>query len=47
MTMARLGDVASDERTARMVLSILLEPNDPMSGRVMNWLGAMETLRLA
>ena len=45
--MARLSDVASDDRTARMVLSMLVEPNDPVTGRVLTGLGAMETLRLA
>ena len=30
-----------------MALSKLVEPNDPVTGRVMNRLGAMETLRLA
>ncbi|WP_206661073.1 hypothetical protein [Propioniciclava flava] len=42
-----MSDVAGDERTARMVLSMLVEPNDPVTGRVLNGLGAMETLRLA
>src|SRR5690606_29299854 len=46
-TMVVLSDLADDERTARMVLSMLVEPNDPVTGRVMNGLGAMETLRLA
>lgn len=45
--MAGLSDLADDERTARMVLSMLVEPNDPVTGRVLNGLGAMETLRLA
>ena len=45
--MTGLSDAANDERTARMVLSMLVEPNDPVTGRVMNGLGAMETLRLA
>lgn len=44
--MAGLRNVAGDERTARMVLSMLLEPNDPMTGRVLARLGAVETLRL-
>ena len=42
--MASLSDVASDERTARMVLSMLVEPNDPVKGRVLSRLGAVETL---
>lgn len=33
--MASLRDVASDERTARMVLSMLVEPNDPVTGRIL------------
>ncbi len=45
--MASLSDVASDERTARMVLSMLVEPNDPVTGRILSRLGAIETLRLA
>lgn len=45
--MAGLSDIAGDERTARMVLSMIVEPNDPVTGRVLNGLGAMETLRLA
>ena len=45
--MANLSDVASDERTARMVLSMLVEPNDPVTGRILSRLGAVETLWLA
>ncbi len=45
--MTSLGDVASDERTARMVLSMLVEPNDPVTGRILSRLGAVETLWLA
>lgn len=45
--MASLSDVASDERTARMVLSMLVEPNDPVTGRILSRLGAVETLWLA
>ncbi|HOQ53276.1 MAG TPA: DNA processing protein DprA, partial [Micropruina sp.] len=45
--MTSLSDVASDERTARMVLSMLVEPNDPVTGRIMSRLGAVETLWLA
>lgn len=33
--MAGLSDVAGDERTARMVLSMLVEPNDPVTGRIL------------
>ncbi len=45
--MANLSDVASDERTARMVLSMLVEPNDPVTGRILARLRAVETLWLA
>ena len=45
--MARLSDVARDERTARVVLSLLVEPNDPVTGRILSRLGAVETLWLA
>ena len=45
--MAGLSDIAGDDRTARMVLSMLVEPNDPVTGRLLTGLGAMETLRLA
>ena len=45
--MASLSDVASDERTARMVLSMLVEPNDPVTGRILARLGAVQTLWLA
>ncbi len=41
--MAGLSDVARDERTARMVLSMLVEPNDPVTGRIVARLGAVET----
>ena len=29
-----LSDVARDERTARIALSVLVEPNDPVTGRL-------------
>lgn len=45
--MTSLSDIASDERTARMVLSMLVEPNDAVTGRILSSLGAVETLRLA
>lgn len=44
--MASLSDVASDERTASMVLSMLVDPNDPVTGRILSRLGAVETLWL-
>ena len=46
--MVGLSDVAAgDERTARMVLSMLVEPNDPVTGRILARFGAVETLWLA
>lgn len=45
--MAGLTDLAGDERTARRALSMLVEPNDPVTGRILTQLGAMETLWLA
>ncbi len=53
--MTSLSDVANDERTARMVLSMLVGPNDPVTGRILSpvtgrilsRLGAVETLWLA
>ncbi len=45
--MAGLSDLADDERSARMVLSIVVEPNEPVTGRILTQLGAMETLWLA
>lgn len=45
--MTGLTDAASDERTARMVLSMLVEPNDPVTGRLLAQVGAVEVLRLA
>jgi len=45
--MAGLSDVAGDERTARMVLSMLVEPNDPVTGRILARFGAVETLVFA
>lgn len=45
--MASSSDVARDERTVRMMLSMLVEPNDPVTGRIVSRLGADETLWLA
>ena len=47
VTMAGLTDLAVDERAARMVLSLLVEPNDRVTGRLLARLGAVETLWLA
>lgn len=44
--MSAITDLAHDERTARMLLSILAEPGDPVTGRVLSHVGAIETLRL-
>lgn len=35
--MARVTDLAPDERRARMLLSILSEPNDAFTGRVLGF----------
>ena len=45
--MTSFSEVANDERTATMVLSMLIEPNDPVTGRILSRLGAVETLWLA
>ena len=44
--MAVITDLSPDERSARMLLSILAEPDDPVTGRVLSRVGAVETLRL-
>jgi DNA processing protein len=45
--MTNLSHVVQDERTARMVLSMLVEPDDAVTGRLLGELGALELLRLA
>ena len=45
--MTNLSDVVQDERTARMVLSMIVEPDDAVPGRLLRQLGALELLRLA
>ena len=45
--MTNLSDVVQDERTARMVLSMIVEPDDAVTGRLLGKLGALELLRLA
>lgn len=45
--MTNLSDVVQDERTARMVLSMIVEPDDAVTGRLLRELGALELLRLA
>lgn len=44
--MARLVEQVPGERQARMVLSMIAEPDDPVTGRVLNQVGGFETLRL-
>lgn len=44
--MARLVEQVPGERQARMVLSMIAEPNYPVTGRVLNQVGGVETLRL-
>lgn len=46
-TMPSLSEIAGDERTARMVLSMLVEPEDAVTGRLLATVGGVETLRLA
>lgn len=45
--MSSLSEIAGDERTARMVLSMLVEPDDAVTGRLLATVGGVETLRLA
>lgn len=42
--MPSLSELATDERTARMARSMLVEPNDPVMGRILARLGAVEPL---
>ena len=42
--MAGLTDLACDERAARMLLSLLVNPNDPVTGHLLAQFGAVETL---
>jgi DNA processing protein len=44
--MTNLTDLVTDERTARMVLSMIAEPNDSATGRLLTRVGAVETIRL-
>ena len=46
-TMPSLSEIARDERTARMALSMLVEPDDAVTGRLLAAVGGVETLRLA
>ena len=45
--MPRLSEIAGDERTARMVLSMLVEPEDAVTGHLLATVGGVETPRLA
>jgi hypothetical protein len=45
--MPSLSEIAGDERTARMALSMLVEPDDAVTGRLLATVGGVETLRLA
>ena len=45
--MTILSQVVHDERTARMALSMLVEPDDAVTGRLLGELGALELFRLA
>ncbi|NHN54340.1 DNA-processing protein DprA [Calidifontibacter sp. DB0510] len=44
--MAPTADLTRDELTARMVLTMIVEPNDPITGRVLSRVGAVATLSL-
>lgn len=44
--MTKLADDLEDERTARMALSMIAEPNDAVTGRLLSRVGAVETVRL-
>lgn len=45
--MTNLSQVVQDERTARMLLSMIVEPDDAVTGRLLRELGALELFRLA
>lgn len=45
--MTKLSELVQDERTARMVLSMIVEPDDAVTGRLLGEVGAVEVLRLA
>ena len=45
--MTNLSQLVQDERTARMVLSMIVEPDDAVTGRLLGELGVVELLRLA
>ena len=45
--MTNLSQAVQDERTARMLLSMIVEPDDAVTGRLLGELGVVELLRLA
>ena len=45
--MPSLSEIARDERTARLALSMLVEPDDAVTGHLLATVGGVETLRLA
>ena len=45
--MTNLSHVVQDERTARMVLSMIVDPDDAVTGRLLSELGTLELFRLA
>ncbi|CAG7602350.1 DNA-processing protein DprA [Leucobacter soli] len=45
--MTNLSQAVQDERTARMVLSMIVEPDDAVTGRLLGDLGVRELFRLA
>ena len=44
--MAKLAEQAKGEQHARMMLSMIAEPDDAATGRVLHRVGGVETLRL-
>lgn len=44
--MGRLAEQVSGERQARMMLSMIAEPDDAITGRILHRVGGVETLRL-
>ena len=44
--MGRLAEQANGERQARMMLSMIAEPDDEITGRVLHRVGGVETIRL-
>jgi len=45
--MAPLTDLARDERSARILLSLIGIPNNAANGRLLSWIGAVELIGLA